>query len=209
MRALVASLVLLLAASPARATFHLWHVNEVFSTADGEVQFIEFFTSSSLQNFLNTHQFQVRAGMSIVDTYTFDKDLPIENTQDRFFVVGTPDFEAAAGIEPDFVMDADFFDPLLLDGVVLVGGDPGTELLFQVGSVPIDGVSSFHRDAGAGPGSGPNTPTNFAGDEGSIDLPEPEASWLGLAAAAVLASLAPWSARRPQAGGAQRAGGGA
>jgi hypothetical protein len=191
MRSLAAALVLLLPA-PAGATFHEWQIVEVFSSADRQVQFVEFSTASGLQNFVDDHQVQFRAGASLLNTYTFLANLPLQSTENRRFVIGTPDFEAAAGIAPDFLMDAGFFDPATLDSVVLVGGAPGTTLSFEAGSVPTDGVQSYHR----GTGAAPNTPTNFAGQQGSIDLPEPGAGWLGLGAAVALAALAAWAARR-------------
>jgi hypothetical protein len=191
MRSLAAALALLVPV-PAAATFHEWQVVEVFSSADGQVQFVEFFSDSGLQNFLDDHQIQFLAGAAPPIVYTFAMNLPLTSTENRRFVIGTPDFEAAAGIAPDFLMDAGFFDPETLDSVVLVGGAPGTTLSFAAGSVPTDGVQSFQRGVGAAP----NTPTNFAGQQGSIDLPEPGAGWLGLGAAVALAALAAWTARR-------------
>jgi hypothetical protein len=178
-------LALALWSPPARATFHLWRVNEVFSNADGSVQFVEFFTASAFQNFLAGHSMQALAGSTPLATFDFDTSLDLnQNTQDRFFVVGTAAFEAAAGIAPDYVMPDHFLDPALVDSVTIVNADPSTPFSFAAGSIPTDGTNSLDRTTGVGPA----TPTNFAGLTGTI--PEPGAGSAGLAATLALAVLA-------------------
>src|SRR6185503_15604251 len=39
--------------TPARAAFHLWYIQEVYTNPSGSVQFVEFFTASSSQEFLS------------------------------------------------------------------------------------------------------------------------------------------------------------
>ena len=46
----------LLTLNTGRASFHDWDINEVYSNADGSVQFIELFTSSNGQEFLSGHK---------------------------------------------------------------------------------------------------------------------------------------------------------
>ena len=47
----MAAISSLLLISPAFATFHFWEINEVYSNADGTVQYIELFTTSNNQQF--------------------------------------------------------------------------------------------------------------------------------------------------------------
>jgi hypothetical protein len=179
------ALALVGGAAPAHALFHFWQVNEVFSNSDGSVQFVEFFTTQPLQSFLAGHAIETRSQGATLETFTFPSVLPVaQSTANRFFVAATADFAAAAGIEPDYEIPAAFLDPALVDAVVLVGGAPGTTFSFAAGSIPTDGLSSLDRAAGVGPA----TPTNFAGEVGT--LPEPEARTGALAAAAALALLA-------------------
>ena len=35
--------------APASAVFHFWYINEIYSNADGSIQFIEFFTTKDKQ----------------------------------------------------------------------------------------------------------------------------------------------------------------
>lgn len=46
----------ILFAQSANATFHLWQIAEIYSNADGTVQYIELTTSASGQQFVGGHQ---------------------------------------------------------------------------------------------------------------------------------------------------------
>src|SRR5438128_1980372 len=52
---LLASAAILISGDAARAAFHLWSIDEVYSSADGSVQFVEFSTGSAGQNLTGTH----------------------------------------------------------------------------------------------------------------------------------------------------------
>ena len=43
--------LVLIAAAPVQASFHLWDFSEVYSNADGSVQFIELFVASNGEQF--------------------------------------------------------------------------------------------------------------------------------------------------------------
>lgn len=178
--------LLLLPAAPARALFHLWDVSEVFSDASGEVQFIELFTSQGSQQFVGDHDIRTRDGGAVLETFTIPEDLP-GDSEDHHFLLATPGFLAVAGIEPDFTIPAGFIELGVADGIDFAGVDT-----FPLAGLPTDGVLALQRGGGTAAAS----PTNFAGEVGAIDVPEPEASCLGLAVATVLAGLALWQARR-------------
>src|SRR4051812_12255156 len=69
MRILTAILFAALAL-PAQATFHLWYINEIYSNADGTVQFIELKAAASGQQFIRGHTIRSSSG-STTNTYTF------------------------------------------------------------------------------------------------------------------------------------------
>jgi len=190
--ALVALAAALLAApaAPARAGFLGWEVNEVFSNQDGSIQFVEFFQATGQNGNASFDGKQLRTyapGVptnDLLDFFTFQDDLPSTATAGRFALVATAGFAALDGaVQPDFIMPDGFLD---LDQVVEIELAPLDSFSFAQGAIPTDGVDSLYR---TGPPTGPNSPTNFAGDTGSIDLPEPAGPALVAACAGALAVL--------------------
>jgi len=170
----LALLALLLSPTPARATFHLWDISEIYSNADGSIQFVEFFTNANSQGRLLNHSL---LSISFENTFTFPSHLP-NNTTNRFFLVATPAFATAAGITPDYTLAGPLFFDLDGDTVTLVGAD---SIRFGPGELPIDGIHSLNETFGGGiRTTAVNTPTNFAGQTGSI-VPEPGTACLLLA----------------------------
>jgi hypothetical protein len=101
-------------------------------------------------------------------SYLFPSDL-VGNTANQWFLVGTPSYAALPGaVAPDYVLTSDnFFN---INGDTLeINGDIGLccSITYGSGALPTDGFNSLV------PGSGVqlNSPTNFAGQSGSI--PEP------------------------------------
>ena len=179
-----------LAAAPGRASFTWWEVNEVFSNADGTIQFIEFFESGGQdgQRSFGGKQlktFVARASQTDpLNIYNFADDLPSSFTANKFALLATEGFGSLPGaVQPDFVMPDGFIDTSVVVEIELQTID---EFKFSLGAIPSDGINSLHR---TGAPLGLNSPTNFAGQTGSIDLPEPTASALGSAALVCLAGL--------------------
>ena len=168
-------------ARPAVASFHLWDVDEVFSNADGSVQYVELFDASPGEQFLTGHFLRTQQNGSALETFTFDKDLlvgPSDSTKNRHFLVATPAFEAAAGIKPDYLLPGPGWIEVGVADVINYANVDS----FSLAGLPTDGVHALF-DGGA---TGEPTPTNFAGEVGTLDLPEPAA---GLASGAALAAL--------------------
>lgn len=151
--------------SPAQAFFHLWKFAEVFSAADGEVQFIELLSSGAGET--------VAQGATITSTstgkvFTFPSNLS-GNTLNKRLLIATAGFGALSGaVTPDFTLPStDFFNP---------SGD--TLTLFQFGvidtraftSAPTDGVMSRNFPANT---LATNSPTNYSGASGSVNVPPP------------------------------------
>ena len=88
----------LLAPQPAAAAFHLFDIVEVYSNADGSVQFIELFTTFNSQDEMEGHTIDTDTS----PPYVFPMDLGAENpgdpgdnnTANKSFLVATPDFAA-------------------------------------------------------------------------------------------------------------------
>jgi hypothetical protein len=148
--------------SSALAKSHLWRFDEVFSNADGSIQFIEMFVSDPN----GTHETFIAGKLleSDTQTYVFPNDLPNENTFQTWILIATPSFATLPGAPtPDFVIPANFFDPT------------GDELRYRTsidlltipddGSFPTDGTLGYLRDGTIAA----NSPTNFAGQSASVD----------------------------------------
>ncbi|MBA3480803.1 MAG: hypothetical protein H0T51_03215 [Pirellulales bacterium] len=154
-----------LTCSSAHAFFHLWRFTEFFSTADGNVQFIELFSSGPGET--------VASGATITSlstgkVFTFPSDLS-GNTQNKRLLIATAGFGSLTGaVTPDFTLPStDFFNQ---------NGD--TLTLFQFGtidsrafpSVPTDGATSRNYPTNT---LATNTPTNYSVATGSVNLPPP------------------------------------
>ena len=147
---LLASL-LAVAAGPAHALFHLWVLEEVFSNADGTVQYVELRALSGSQQFLSGHAITAGTGPT-ARTYTFPADLPGDTTNKRM-LIGTASFAALGLVTPDYVVPDNFLD--VPSGALNFAGVD----LWSYGPMPTDGTSSLNRNGS----TGPRTPTNFAG----------------------------------------------
>ena len=156
------TLISLCTAAPASATFHLWQFQELFSNADGTVQFIELFSSFDNQQFATGEVFRSSQGASTVD-YTFLADTPAP-TANHHLLLATAGFAAIPGAPtPDFIIpDGFLFTP---NGEVDNMSIGGPVILYA--SLPTDGILSL---AGDGVTTGTNSPTNYAGESASIDV---------------------------------------
>jgi hypothetical protein len=187
----------MLPASPGSANFTTWDVNEVFSNADGTIQFIEFFEANNQDGQRSFDGKPLKTFVSgagpndPLDVHTFNDDLPSNFTAGTFALVATQGFASLPGaVQPDFVMPDGFIDTSVVVELELGNID---EFMFSLGDIPTDGINSLHR---TGTPIGLNSPTNFAGDTGSIDLPEAAPTALGVAALTCLVALR-WRGARP------------
>lgn len=201
-RVIFGTLCALLAAAAttsADASFHTFQVNELYSNADGTVQYIELREAFSAndQEFFSGHTLSVTRGAT-THTFTFLTDLPNGNTASARVLIATPGFAQLGIVAPDYIVPT---------GFLLVGG--GTVDYARVDSLtypplPTDGVQSLNRDGT----TGINSPTNFAGQTGSISAPPPPPAagngiptldrW-GLATLVAALMGAAWLARRRDA----------
>jgi len=162
-RGIVATLGLcLLATRGAFAGAHTWRVNEVFSNADGTVQFIELRESGG-------GQFETGVGGHPVTTDANSVTI-LSNvaspTTFKSILFGTAAYDALPNSPtPDYIIPANFIE---------IGGDtvsyvPYSSLTFPGGALPTDGLRSLNADLS----TGINSPTNYAGQTGSINAAPP------------------------------------
>ena len=158
-------------APTARATFHLWKIDEVYSNASGSVQFIEFQQPSSEfddERFLSG---QTLTDATLGHSFTFPANLPSAPVANQHFLVATPGYAALTGLPAaDYLLPANSFFSTSGDTLTYASGVDS--LTFSGSQLPIDGSNSLNRAYGASTfTTAANSPTNFAGQTGTV--PEP------------------------------------
>jgi hypothetical protein len=155
----------LLLASEARATFHTWKINEIYSNADGSVQFIELHESLSFngENLLATHFIQCVSG-TLTNSFTFPTNLP-SNTANKTFLISTANLAfIPGGVPVNYVFTN--ATPFLFPGsgtINYAGFD-----IVPYANLPSDGTASLVRSGSAMVFAAKNSPVNFAGASNSI-----------------------------------------
>ncbi len=157
--AAVLGALLVAAASPARAGHHLWRLTELFSNADGSVQYAQLFVNEA--NEQGVGPFTITASGH---TFNFVTNLPSTATANTWILVATSNLASkAGGVAPDYIIPAGFFSTA--GGTMDYAGIDS----WAYGTVPTDGRHALMRD-----GTTPlNTATNFAGQTGSVDAAVP------------------------------------
>lgn len=167
---IVALAAFLAVTGPALASYHTFVINEVFSSADGKIQFVELVESAPddpyYGNYAGNGQ-NLWAGKALVSasgasqhTFTFPSNLPSAATAGKSVLVGTQSFAALGTVTPDFVVPDGFL--FVTNGSVNYASVDS----ITYGVLPTDGVSSLSRDGEAFP----NSPMNFAGVSAHITV---------------------------------------
>jgi hypothetical protein len=160
------------AGSPAIAGGHTWQVSELFSNADGTIQFVELKepAGATAENSVSFYFVTSTARSYDITTNVAG------NTAFKTLLFGTPafcalfnqlpgnptcDFQFSAGQTPFFVTSGDTVGYSAL----------GQHVTFAAGQLPTDGVNSLNANLT----TGPNSPRNYAGGTGQIDATPPPA----------------------------------
>ncbi len=155
----------LLITSASRAASHLWEVSQVFSSADGTIQFIEMHNPTSAANETALDNKWVRS-VTTGNQYTFQANLPANSTANRYLLLATAGYAALPGaVTPDYIIPANFFD--LSQDTIEYWLYAGQELVFTPGELPLDGVTSLLQNGT----TQVNFATNFHGQTGSVVVP--------------------------------------
>jgi hypothetical protein len=163
----LAVMLAVLNGAQAYAFFHLWTFSEFFSNADGSVQFIEMVSAGSSETVASGAQIRTTSGGNV---FSFPGNLS-GNTLNKRLLIATSGFGSLPGaVAPDLVLPVtSFFNPSG-DTVRLFHPSLGEFHSRTFSSVPTDGVMSriFPSNTLA-----VNSPTNFAGASGSVNLAAP------------------------------------
>jgi hypothetical protein len=144
----------------ARADFHDWTVNELYSNADGTVQFMELTCSQAGETFVGGERVSCSQG-NRTNIFTFPDDLT-GDTVDKTLLLATAGFGSLpGGVAPDFVLPTNFlFRPA---GRINYAG---LDILTYT-NLPTNGTASLVR-TGNRFVVATNSPRNFADQTGSI-----------------------------------------
>ena len=151
-----------LVATAAAASFHTFAIQQLYSNADGSIQFIVLkeVAGENGQEFLTGHAITSTQGGTL-RTLAFTHDLAGNNTANRSFVIATAGFTALGVLVPDYTMPSGF---LFTNGgtVNYAGVDQVT-----YAALPTDGVAALNSDGS----TGQNLAKNFAGATASVTAP--------------------------------------
>ncbi|HEV3004809.1 MAG TPA: DUF4214 domain-containing protein [Pirellulales bacterium] len=146
-------------------TFHLWKIDQVFSSADGKVQFIELHDPANGESHLAGHSIS-----SNENTFAFPANLPTDATANMHFLIGTTDYAKQSGaVTPDYTVPDNFFS---VAGDTINYADVNI-VTFAAGQLPTDGKASllFNPDESISGTSATNSETDLVpGTTGSISL---------------------------------------
>ncbi len=169
---LICVALLTLAAPPALAGSHLWVIHEVFSSADGSVQFIEMEECCGADN-----EIFINGRWILSDTtgnqFVFPANLPPGTTANAHLLLATEAFAALPGAPtPDYIISENFFD--LHEDTLNYWLYTAAKFPFGLGDLPTNGTDSLvcvTGDAGGCTATATevNSPTNFDGDTGSVE----------------------------------------
>lgn len=150
---------LVLWASLAQAAFHLFRLEQLYSNADGSVQFVVLQNGSSNGENLwggNTLRATPTGGAQRI--FIFETDLPSASTANKKVLVATPGFSALGIVTPDYVMPANF----LPTGGGTVNYAGVSQMTYA--ALPTDGVNALLSSGAVVP----NVATNFFGQSASV-----------------------------------------
>ncbi len=163
---LLALAFFILTASPAFAVFHTFKIVEIYSSADGSVQYVKLkenfgFGSQNLWSGITLSSTNA-SNPADINQITFPNNLPNSATANKFVLVATANFASlSGGITPDYVIPANFLHRS--GGTLNFGGVS----IINYAALPTNGQSAL-TDTGA---TVINAPRNFAGASGSVNLP--------------------------------------
>jgi len=151
------ALIAVLAGLPASANFHLWQMDELYSNADGSVQFLELTALEGGQEFVQFHT--LTAGGH---SFTFPSNLPGDTAGHRM-LIGTQGFAALGVVTPNYIVPNGFFP--------VGGGTINFAEFADVWTYPAlpSPALSLNRDGS----TATNSPRNFAGQTGTITTTAP------------------------------------
>ena len=153
------AVMLAVASTTASAAFHLFTVEQVYSNADGTVQFIVLHNNTNANNehLLGNHEL-ISTGPGPTQTFTFPSNLPSSQTAFKRVLIATPGFAALGLVTPDYIIPSGFVQRP--NGAI----NFADLSVLAYSNLPTNGVQAVN------PFGAPiqNVATNFAGQSASV-----------------------------------------
>ena len=154
---LVAALMFL--STGANANFHTYRIHEIYSNADGTIQYIVLHESLGFngENAWAGHVLTARSEKGIERAFMFPANLPSSQTANTHVLMATQGFADLGLVAPEYIIP---------DGFVPVAGGQlnfADVDAFDFGPLPTDGTQALYRD-----GVRPNEARNFQGASASV-----------------------------------------
>jgi hypothetical protein len=155
-------------ATRAQAAFHIWNIAQVYSNSSGTLQFIEMFTSTSGQQFVNGQSITVNNSTNTLhNTFTIPSTPNYDaiDSANHFLLFGTAGLHAAGGPTPDFIIPNGFL--FTGGGMISFFGTSGTTNNLTYPALPTDGIHALTYN------SGPqvvNSPENYSFQTGQVEV---------------------------------------
>ena len=156
--------ILAMTASFVFAAFHTFRFQQVYSNADGTVQFMVLTTAFDGESFW-TGRSVVSSGSAGTQTFTFPFDLPDSRTAGKRVLIATQGFAALGIVRPDYVIPNNF----LSTGAGSINYADVTTVAYSAGQLQTDGVHALY--VGGQPAQ--NLATNYFGQSGSVTAGAP------------------------------------
>jgi hypothetical protein len=161
-------MALALCAPLAHAAFHLFRIEQLYTNADGTVQFVVLREAAGVngENLWVGQRLVATNAAGVQTAYTFPANLPSSTTANRRVLVATPGFAALGIVTPDYTIPAGFLP--------IAGGTLNYAGVHQItfGPLPTDGSNALLATGAVAP----NVATNFAGLSASVISTPPAAA---------------------------------
>ena len=170
----VLGLLLLVLSPSVWAEFHTFQIDQIFSNADGTVQFVVLHEAAGMngEGFLGGHTLTSTSG-GAMNTFVFPSNLPggtcdaygcgSSPTANARVLIATQGFAALSLVTPDYMMPNGFLP--LSNGTINYAGVDQVSYM----SLPTDGVTAINRNGTALQ----NVATNFNGQSASVPAAPP------------------------------------
>ncbi|HEX9302067.1 MAG TPA: hypothetical protein VF959_06920 [Casimicrobiaceae bacterium] len=153
----------LLTASASLAAFHLFSIEQIYSNADGTIQFIVLTcppaSCANGENFWAGSATLTSTHAGTTKTFTASSNLPSSATVGKKVLVATPGFAALGLVAPDYTIPNGF---LPTDSGTI--GYVSSSITYKAGELPTDGANALYIDGSVKT----NLATNFAGASASV-----------------------------------------
>ncbi len=166
-------LLTVFAALPAQAGHHQWFISEIFSNADGTVQFVELKGTADNEQFINGFDVATLGPEGVTPTSApIGPNLPSNLTAGKYLLLGTAGYATLAGLQgapaPDRTLPNNFLE--INGDRVRYAGLVATDRTYGPGGLPTNGIDSNDYENLSGT---VNTPRNWAGASGAINAAPP------------------------------------